>query len=339
MDVNVSGDDTGYAYAVGLVSGLHGRLLKGRDFEALASAPGVAEALASLDATPYAEGIRRLGSGYALVDLEAAFAAHMRAAYMVVSSAVPEGDRSALDCMFLGGWDMDNVRTVSRAISSKAPVEEALKMMFPYGLIGREQLRGLLSSSSLEELAMRLPKHYSEMVAKSMPKKQKPVEFEEELQRLYVSGLLADSKNTVRDYAGLYVDALNIRTIIRCKVSGADASVHILGEGRHIASNRMSQVLRQDLAGVSKILEDTPYGRAVKESLTEVSAGNFAGLDRRLRAVLDSEAENAAILRPLSVGTVIAYLRRKEEEVRKVRAVVAGKWHGLGAEELKAVAL
>jgi vacuolar-type H+-ATPase subunit C/Vma6 len=334
MNASISKVDMAYAYALGLVSGLQGRILKPSDYETMMQAGGVREIISSLEGTVYGEGFRKLRVGYSLQDIEEAIASYFRKSYVEVASAVPEQDSVLLDSLILGGWDVDNIKTVARAVRTGAGGEDLLSMLFPYGRLGRERLSALASSSSVEEMAGRLPEPYSLYFGKALSRRQGQLEFEEELDRNFILDLLLKSGGDIRDYLRLSVDTLNVRTILRCTAYGVEPGRHVINEGYHITPNKLQQLLRQDVQGIIKVLEDTPYCQAVKDSLHD-GEGWLANIDTRLKAVLAREVEYNAILKPLSVNSVIAYIRRREAEARNIRAILAGKWYGLGAEEME----
>jgi vacuolar-type H+-ATPase subunit C/Vma6 len=337
MTMETPTTDTGYAYALGLVSGLQGKMLAKRDMEALIASGGPAEALAILETTPYRETLGRLGGAYAPPELEGAISRHLEKSYAEVSAAVPESERRMLDSLILGGWDTDNIRTVLRAYKAGKAGEGILSMLFPHGLLGREQLKGILTLNGAEEIPPRLPQPYQQVVKAAIQSEGAGQAAEEALDRGFHRQLLEEVGGGVRGYVLLSTDTLNIRTIIRCRLNGIEPSPHIIGEGYHLGGNRLAQLGRQDLAGILKTLEDTPWGQPARESAKD-GAVDLNALEAGLRAELTRETEYNALLRPLSVYTVIAHIRRKEAEALRLRAIMAGKYRGLKPEELKGLA-
>ena len=335
MSFNVSGADAGYAYSLGMVSGLYGRLLKPRDFEAMVLAASASEAASLLDGTGYGDAIRGLKGGYGLADLEEALAGQLLKSYIDVLSSVPRDDRAVLDSIILGGFDIDNLLTVCRAVTYKTPVEETMGMLFPYGRMGREELVRLASQPAIEDIPEKVGKPYSDLIRRASQYKESMPAFEEDLLRGFIEGLIEDSSGIARDYVMISVDVLNMRTIIRCRMAGIEPAGHVLRDGYHLDRNKMAELLRQDISGILKVLEDTPYYLPLKESMPQMGVLDFGAFDNRMRAAVAMEADNLAILNPLSAGSVIAYIRAKEGEVRRIRSVLTGKWLGLATADMK----
>ncbi|MFH1056099.1 MAG: V-type ATPase subunit [Candidatus Altiarchaeota archaeon] len=331
--MNVFGGGESYAYACGMVAGLYGRLLRPGDMEAITQAGSVEEALSYLSGTEYGNNLRQLKPGFSLQDIEEAIASHFRSSYVEVAAAIPEGDKGIFDSIMLGGWDLNNLKTVVRCVRASAAKEDAMRMLFPLGRLGKPVLGELLKSGEMAEMKGKAPSPYTELFEKAFEKKD-PLEFEEELDRSYLKGLLEEAGGDIGEYVRLLVDALNLRTIVRCAEYNIDPSKHIINEGHYITANKLAQLSRQDKAGIIKTLEDTPYGKAVKETLSDAAGVRFESLDLRLRGVLNRETEYKAVHRPLSVNTVIAYVKKKENEANNVRAVLAGKWFGLSPTEI-----
>jgi len=334
MNIFVQAEE-GYAYALGLVSGLRGKLLSGRDFESLAQAKGISDLLSQLEGTGYGARLKGLKHPFAYADVQTALDEAFLAAYVEVASAVPASDKAALDELMLGGWDVQNIKAVSRALRALAKDSDVLGVCFPKGRLEIPELRNLSDSSSYEEMPKKIRQPYSTLISDALARSSNQAEFEEGLDRGFMEGILSHSTPQMRKYVGLAVDALNIRAIVRCKMAGVEPDKHLLKGGHHMADNKLSQLLRQDLHGLAKFLEDTPYGKALHDLQSERQENRMFALERRLTQVVDSEVEYDSILNPHGISTVIAYVRAKEAEARKVRALVAGVWFGLPPDELK----
>jgi len=329
------GRESMYAYTHGMVSGLHGKLLRRQDYDLLIQAGSVQEVLSSLENTPYGGAIRKLRKDFTLQDVEEALASEFKRTYIEITSSIPGEDKAALDGLLLGGWDMRNLKTVVRAL--KAGFGGGSPGMFVvFGRLGRDELTGLAGLGDAGEIPGRVPEPYSTIMGNAL-RKGSQLEFEEDADRGFLLSILGEARGGVRDYIRLLVDILNLRTLMRCKAYGVDAGGHLINEGYHLKPRKLAELSRMDGDGFARALEGTPYHKAVSDTVSGARGCTLENLDARLQSVLTGEAEYQAILKPLGVASVIAYLRRREAEVAGLRAIVAGKWHKLGAEEIKAV--
>ncbi len=326
-------EDSGYAYALGLASGLHGRLIKPRDFEAMMQAATPTDAVALLESTDYGPRMRRLTAASRLIDLEDAIASALKSSVEELVGSVPEKDRGALAAHVYGRWDMDNLKTLTRGLRSALPPERVMPLLFPTGLIGPEELRSCSEAKTPEELSQKLKQPYRDIASEAASKWSSPLEYEEELDRRFIRRLASESGGSMAEQAGMLADTLNIRTTLRCIGSGISASAHMLDGGLYVNDARLRQMGGQDRQGVFRLLADTPYAEAVGKALQPGGVPLSAGL----REAVDEQTRYRSLLCPLSVDTVISFIRAKEREAYALRAILAGKWHGLTAEALKAV--
>jgi len=291
------------------------------------------DVVASLDSTDYGPHLRRFTAASSLIGLEAGVASALKSCVEELVRAAPEKDGCALAAHVYGRWDLDNIKTLSRGLRSALPPERVIPLLFPTGLIGPEELKSCSEAKTHQELAEKLRPPYRDILSGAAVKWGSPLEYEEELDRGFIRRLASASSGAMADQAGMLADTLNIRTTMRCIDSGVQASGHMIGGGLYINDNRLRQMGGQDRQGVARLLADTPYAGAVREALQL----GYPELDSRLRHAVDEETKYRSLLHPLSVDTVVSFIREKEREAYTLRAILAGKWHGLTADALKAV--
>ncbi len=333
MNVVLEDRDSMHAYAYGMVSGMRSRLLARRELELMAQAGSVDEVLSMFEGTRYGDETRRLSKGFSLSDVEGILADDFKQNYCELASTLPEDERNMLDAVFPASWDLENLKTVCRAVRSKAG-EKALDGILSTGMLGRERLRELSAAEDVSALPAMLPQPYRVYVEKAL-EKDSTTAFEEELDRLFLKDMLDAADGSFAAYVRTMVDILNVRTVLRCKLGGVDAAEHVLWEGRYITRSRLEELLRQDAEGVAKALEGTPYHDAARDTVSESAEGSLEDLDLRLQRILDREVEYDAVAEPLTVKSVIAYLRLKRREVNNLLAILAGKWFRLDGDTVK----
>ncbi|MBD3387737.1 MAG: hypothetical protein GF416_01700 [Candidatus Altiarchaeales archaeon] len=331
MEVVLGGRDIMLSYAYGVVSGLHGRLLKSRDYELFMTAESVKEILSTLEKTSYASGIRQLTGEYSLSEVEAVLSQSLRESYLELSGMVPEKERKALDLIVMGAWDLENIKSAVRAMRNGISQAQTYPVL---GVISGQTLSEMVSSPGVEDMVSMLPEPYSTYLS-SASLKESPMGFDEELDRSHIRHLLSSTKGELREYVGLLVDSLNLRAILRCKASDVDASSHVLEGGRHVKGGKLYDMLRSDLASEPKVLEGTPYHGAVRDSIKADGGVDFPSLEVGLRSAVESELEFKSKLEPVSIYSILSFLNLKRDEMFRLRAVIAGKWFEVGSDEVR----
>ena len=320
-----------YAYGWGLVSGLSSQLFTKKDFESLIISKDVSDLLNQLSTTPYNPYLKSIGVNPSLYEIQKRIDSSFENSYDLVCSCLDDKDRHMVDLLMRGLWDLQNLKTYIRAKE-----HNSLKNLSYYlNDFGSFPAKTFSDASTDEEVLLRvLPPSYTLILEKALGK-DLLVDREHSIDMGFLDLMLSETKGEMRDYALLLADVLNIRTIILCKMNGVDAKNHVVRNGYYISQMRLDELLRSDLSSQAKLLEATPYHQAVYDVVSKSTDKTIETLDMKLNNVLSNQMRLAGLEKPLSINPSLSYLKSKEDEVKSLKAVVAGIWHGFPKDEIR----
>ena len=135
----------------------------------------------------------------------------------------------------------------------------------------------------------------------------------------------------IRLYCELYVAAADIKIAIRSAHTGKrpDFITRSMTECESLDVRRLAAAAALGYDDVLKYLEDTRYSAAVSAIKKSMSAFEKWCDDCVTEAMKPQKWE------PFSIGAVIAYLIARENEIKAVRMILAGKTAGLSDEVIK----
>ncbi len=331
-DYQLEDNDSQMAYSLGLVSAMSTKLLSARQIQALAQENTVAEVITSLDNTEYGTPLHRTGLNPTLPALEQQLELEYAKAVKKVTESLPQKQKKAVNTLIKTTSDLANIKVATRTIRSKNPNSQT-----PFsssGTITNEELTKLQKLPDPREIAQRLPPEYRKAYETALREKT-PAEFEDELDRQFTKILLSTTSDETLEYARLMVDAINIRTILSFRQNDADPRKHLLAGGKYLSEHKLNHLIRQDNQGTVNALSDTPYQKPVSETINQEHP--LTTLDARLSKVIDSQISENAMRKPMSADTVILYLRQKQDEIRRIRTILAAKTYGLEKEKTEAM--
>jgi len=332
-------DAANYAYAYGWVSALPQSLGK-ETYEKLITARSTDELVATLAGTAYSneiqEGIKKgATSEESLVDISAiekAITAHYVNICKAVVSALPLGVRDGARSIMMGGWDVMNLKRVIRGVSRGKRGEDIISELGAIGNINETKLSESASGdlrSALEKI-----KEFGYFVNVNETNLFK-IESELDLQLVTLwireCETVSDLKNTVR----MQIDMLNLKSIIRYKISNIDASDFL--ENAVIGQNLYREILKEingaGFDAIPDILAKTSYGGTFQESFDDFKkTGSMEKLELQIEKILSGYVIQA---QPLSLAFVISYLRRMRIDARNIRVILVCKKHNIQPEEIR----
>jgi len=239
-----------------------------------------------------------------------------------------DGDAKTEIGVLLQKWDLVNLKSIARGLTSGRSGEQLSASLIPGGTIPMTTLQTALQGGDLSAAAtaLTLTGHplapaFREGVS-AYSASNKLIDLEIALDQAYYRYALRVSRNTaLRRYLSQEVDVTNALTSRSLRGVGANPALYVEG-GRNI-----------DAGTFARLTEGDPSGAGEMAPILE--AAGPAEAERAARDVLDNAARNAAAGDPLGVGVAIDYLRRKEQEIAKLRLIGRGKFYNVPNEQIR----
>ena len=162
-------------------------------------------------------------------------------------------------------------------------------------------------------------------------------EAERFLERSFWDYLLMSCGGEFRENVLQYLDILNLRTLIMCKLAGVEAKTHIISRGLLLSENMLERLAASDIHSLPQIISNTPYYGAVLRALKDGEESFPDALDLHLSGVFCDILSQKAIQFPVSPNSAIAYLKNKEREVNLLKAILSLMAYGMPKKVLMGV--
>ncbi len=239
-----------------------------------------------------------------------------------------DGDAKTEIGILLQKWDLVNLKSIARGLTSGRSGEQLLASLIPGGTIPMTTLQTALQGGDLASAATALTLTGHPLAAafregvSAYSASSKLIDLEIALDQAYYRHALRVSRNTsLRRYLSREVDITNALTARSLRGAAANPALFVEG-GRSI-----------DAATFSRLTEGDPSGAGDVAPVLE--APSLAEAEHAARVLLDEAATNAAAGDPLGVGVAIDYLRRKEQEIAKLRLIGRGKFYNVPNEQIR----
>ncbi len=328
-----------YAYAYGVVSGMTAKLIDDKTFDELARFRSVEEVVAFLEGTDYEPEIKKVvGKTIEIENLESALKRHFVRIYRSIVSSIPESDRKDLNRIISESLKVENLKIIMRGIHSgmePEKIEEMLDIMEDEELITE-----LTKAKSVEEFIAGLEKtEYHDVLESKLPEYKELgnlLPLENSLDKHMIDSWRGVVSKDLRRFVETKTDTINIRTILRCKISDIPSKDYIIEEG-HL-KDKLSEMERGEVKDVLEILDRTTYGKAAKEAMSEYEkTHSLISFEKRLESDILTFLKENAILRPLGVFSVMSFINAKRREVKNLNTVVICKHYDVPPEEIKEI--
>jgi len=329
-----------YAFLYGRVMGAHSRMLGRQDFDTLAAAVSLDEAVAVLEASDYEPELSRINvAEVAYPELERALEAHYLRVYGEFVPLLPGEDAVEFDALFRGLWLHENLVALLRATAAELSAEEKSGLLNPYSDF---DFAPLASAQSMAEFGRALPEPYASALAEAVDA------FEEEqriepLESLMAKTLAASLLEKVSNpnltlLVRALIDEANLKVLARRSLGEvAGLGEHLIkADGLHLTVKHLSELSGlESFEATAAYLADTPYGDLLKGAGEAAEAGaGLSGFERKLKNFVWDELTIEATKNPLSMLPLLVFLHDKRAEARLVRAVLVAKARAMPAEKI-----
>ena len=232
-------------------------------------------------------------------------------------------------------YDYHNAKVL---VKSEATGEDAAGLLVPAGRIPIKTLTDCFRSLSFDALPKRLAGSVSdarELLARTGDPQRADFHLDADCAR-EMSELAASTGSAfLRDYVRLYIDAANLRALVRARRigKGPDFLRFVLCPGGNVELSRVSSML---VAG-GEVTE--LYGGALPEAaeagrLAQSGDGSLTAFEKRCDDALIREIRKTRYV-PFGEQPVLAYLVAREAEMVMIRTIAAGRMGGVPAEQIR----
>ncbi|GBF07431.1 V-type ATP synthase subunit C, atpC [Deinococcus aerius] len=316
-----------YGYINGRVRMLRADLLPARVIDDAAGAGNYAEYLRVVSETPLREDMGDATAQDAgLAELDTALSRnYLRSIQHLRSIAVGQPARE-VEALLLR-YDVLNAKTLVRGVLAGRGSEDILTALVPAGTIPWPVLQAAATATDVASLAQTLAVAGGKIggVLRSAvgAGANSLLDLEVALDQGYYRTVLAGVRGVnVRRYFTREIDVRNVLIALQLRGS-APSSRYFIPGGRDVTEADFLRV-----AGGDNTLGD-PSLQAILE------APDLASAELVARRQLDEASRNVAMSDALGAGIVLDYLRRKEQEIAKLRLIGRGKFYNLPAEDLR----
>jgi V/A-type H+-transporting ATPase subunit C len=313
---------------------LEKKLLQGSGFERAADAPGVPEALRLLSQnSDYSFGSLQRPDDYELL-----LKAELKRVYALAYGAAP--GREAVDILACK-YDYHNIKAALKERLHKGRTPPPYMAVTD---IGPSMIESAVNGAQVSALKSDLPAHLVEGIDEAKAAWEKTgspqgidIAVDKAMFRHMLSLCEKLGSGLVTEHVKAQIDFYNLKALLRAKNMKKPAAF-ISGclipgggvDGSFFAANYNKAPSALVQPGFYK-----SFGAALKKGVEEFEkSGNFSQLERLLDNYLIEETKKAKYV-TYGPEIVYAYLFSKENEIRQVRIVVAGKQNGIRPEALK----
>ncbi|BAD85789.1 archaeal/vacuolar-type H+-ATPase, subunit C [Thermococcus kodakarensis KOD1] len=327
---------TPYSYPNARVRAMEAKLLTEQRFNELAESRTLQNFVASLEDTDYKETLSNVSS-YSVEEIERALDASLAKTYELMFKILPKRSRDFFRLM-MEEWDVRNIANVVKAKLANEPASDYIIELGPM----LPKVKAMAEAKTLEEILVILEGTpyegpYQELIAGNIDVST----FETELYRMYYKKLLNyarsrkdDEKTLLTEFIKLKIDKLNLMTTLRGKLAGLSAkeirSMLIPGGSLDVEPLLHIDSIEMTLAQ----LDSTEYGEFIRK-VREEAEKDISVIERAFDEHLIKKVTEFDRFHPLSIAAPLAYVLKKEREVRKLRAMVKLIGDGLEPEVIK----
>ncbi|MFC4455506.1 V-type ATPase subunit [Deinococcus sonorensis] len=315
-----------YGYINGRVRMLRSELLDARTLDDVQGAGNYSEYLRQISETPLREDLAEAtAQGAGLAQLDEALSRNYLRAVQRLRSIVTGQPAQEVEALLLR-YDLQNVKTLVRGVLTGRNADDIVGGLIPAGTIPWTALQASAQSTDVASLAQTLSVAGGRLggILRSAVSggANTLLDLEVALDQGYYRAVLAGVRGqAVRRYFTREIDVRNL--LIARQLRGDTANTRYFIPGGQAVSE--ADFLRVAGGDNSTAPDLQPILEAPDLGLAEALA----------RRQLDEAARNVAMSDALGPGVALDYLRRKEQEIARLRLTARAKFYGLTREELQ----
>lgn len=266
-------------------------------------------------------------------ELDRVLSAAREELYRMVSGMVRD---MALVDVFRVRYDYHNVKVL---VKSEATGEDAAGLLIPAGRIPLRELLDIFRGLSFTRLPPKLSGSVveaRELLARTGDPQRSDFHLDADCVREMTELAEETGSLFVRDYVRLYIDAANLRALVRAQRigKGPDFLRHVLCPGGHVDVRRISALL---LSGgdVTELFGGGALSAAAEAgNLARRGEGSLTFFEKKCDDALTAYIRGARYV-PFGEQPVLSYLVARESEMIMIRTIAAGRMGGVPAEQIR----
>ncbi len=329
-----------YAYVNARISGMKSRLLDETTFKELVESRNIADMAAQLKNTAYSDTV----SGVGLLSMEVQLKQSLYKDYLKILDSVRGQPRVFIQAT-ARRFEVEVLKSIIRMKFLKANFTEYL---LPFGEMTQSIIDKLVKADNIAEAveAVRFTDYYDPL-KKVQPHQEETEEIQEmpyinALDTHYyaavtgsIAGLSARDRGVASRFVGLNVDLTNFLTALRLRgIDSGLAAQYFLEGGKEFSRVHFSRVA--SLEEFSQLPDMLPrkYKETVAEAMEGYKTGGSISFDIAAKKLLLKESKKMFLGDRFHIGTLIAYLYLKENEVANLIKIVKTKDEQFNPKEI-----
>ncbi|CAM3425113.1 V-type ATP synthase subunit C [Deinococcus saxicola] len=316
-----------YGYINGRVRMMRVALVDARAMDDVTNTLNYQEFLRQISETPLREDLgEATAQGAGLGQLDEALSRNYLKSISHLRSIATGQPAREIEAMLLR-YDLQNVKTLVRGVQTGRSADDIVAGLIPAGTLPWSALQGAAQSADVASLAQTLSvaggKIGQILRAAVSGGASSLLDLEVALDQGYYRAVLSGVRGTnVRRYFTREIDVRNL--LIARQLRGAAPNVrYFIPGGRDVSE---ADFLR--IAGGDNSVSAPDLGAVLEAP----DLGSSEAIARRL---LDEASRNVAMADALGPGVALDYLRRKEQEIARMRLIGRAKFYGLSKDELQ----
>lgn len=318
-----------YGFACGRISVLSTRLIDRTRFQRMVDAADAVEAFRVLAETDYAAS---LADAKGPADYETVLVRELDRVYSLLAELAPD---PFLMRMFGYRFDAHNLKVLLKARALGADYSH---LLVHRGTISPEVFVEAITAGSTVPAPFTAA---ADAAQAAFTESDDPQVIDTIIDGALYGLLAAEARRRkyelVRQYMELSIDLINIRSFLRVRRLGKGEAFlrQVILKGGTLYPDRFLKLAGEPLEVVDDNLGRTPYWKIVSEGIRLLrDNAPLAGLEKLSDDYLTDSVKQARFV-PLGPEPLFAYILAKENEIRNLRIIFAGKVNGVAAEIIR----
>lgn len=322
-----------YGYPNARIRARLGRLFDDKQYSEMIEADNEEEV------TNYLRGFPEYAKYLETYPVEKALDSQLAESYQTLYTVAPKSIKPVFKALNMK-WDIRNIKTIIIATEMNLTRDQTTELLIPFGA-NYDIIEKLIESNEITDIVAGLEgTPYAQALEDALTEyseKQMVLPLESALDKFYLTELLRtsatpDEENTriMHSYVGSMVDIANLTLILRAKADGLkydSISPYIMEGGYQIRDWKLKDLMEsEDAEGVISGIEGTEYSPALSDAITEYNkTGSVAVFEAALDTYLVTKATNLSRKKPFGIGPLVAFVNRKEREIKNLKIIIRGK--------------
>lgn len=319
-------NDTKYLHAAARTQALENQMISQQELLKAIEAAGAVEAFKSLSG-------KEMFRDFSLKEYEKAFEQELRRTYRLVENITGQ---SGVTKVFRYPADGHNLKVYVKAKAAGGSFQSLYKET---GTFSVEQMEAEMASGRFDHVPERLGRaalEASDRLAKTRDSQIVDIVIDKAVLALTRKTAEEIGNPLLMEYVALKIDLINIETAVRLMRMKKDAYEvkRIFAEGGTIAPSDISEGFSAGYEGIARLVDKVGKTRRLGKSVSALKQGQpLTVFEQQLDGCFKDLFDKARVI-PFGIEPVIAFLYRKEREIKAVRLVLVSKIYGLAKDQI-----